>query len=174
MRRGAALIAAITLLTACGSSAKPVAKTPAPAATAAATTAATATPAVTVEPQDQAACADLYARLKRVTLALSSSSSLIAQSENPATLSKRIQTQQQQLSRSAQLMDSAVVPKPLVAANRRLVKALRTFAADFGRAKAPAKQGDFQTAVTAMRDKPVTDAIIAAAGTIQSACGTGG
>jgi hypothetical protein len=165
MRRGAALVV-VLLLSACGSGSKH--PSPTPTAT---RPAATATPQkLAIAPGDQAACAALYARLQRVATAISSASELLTQSQNPAQLAKQIRTAQQQLERSAQLMDSAVVPKPLESANRSLVQALHAFAGDFKRASAPAKKGDFQAAAAAMSDKPVTDRIVAAAKTIETAC----
>jgi hypothetical protein len=149
-------------LVACGGSGdkdKPSAATPAPAAA-----------AKTVAPADQAACAALYARLQRVGVALSSSSELLTQSVDPKDLSKKIATEQQQLERSAQLMDSAVVPEPLVADNRKLVKALRRYSRDFAGAKVPARKGDFQAAVEAMTDQSAVNDVLAAAKAIEATC----
>jgi hypothetical protein len=159
--RSAVLLALV--LAACGGSAskdKPSAATPA----------ATASAAKTVAPADQAACAALYARLQRVGVALSSSSELLTQSVDPKDLSKKIATEQEQLERSATLMDSAVVPEPLVADNRRLVKALRRYARDFAGAKAPARKGDFQAAVKAMTDQSAVNGVLAAAKAIEATC----
>jgi hypothetical protein len=152
-------------LVACGGSA---AKKPSAAAPAATASPAAAKP--TVAPEDQAACAALYARLQRVGVALSSSSELLTQSVDPKDLSKKIATEQQQLERSAQLMDSAVVPGPLVADNRKLVKALRRYAQDFAGAEAPARKGDFQTAVQAMTDQSAVNDVLAAAKAIEQTC----
>ena len=149
-------------LVACGGSGdkdKPSAATPAPAAA-----------AKTVAPADQAACAALYARLQRVGVALSSSSELLTQSVDPKDLGKKIATERQQLERSAQLMDSAVVPEPLVADNRKLVKALRRYARDFAGAEAPARKGDFQAAVEAMTDRSAVNDVLAAAKAIEATC----
>jgi hypothetical protein len=153
-------------LVACGGSAdkakdKPQAKT---------TPAATASAAPTVAPEDQAACSALYARLQRVGVALSSSSELLTQSLNPKELSSKIATEQEQLERSAQLMDSAVVPAPLADDNRKLVKALRRYAHDFAGAKAPARQGDFQAAAQAMTDQEAVNDVLAAAKAIEATC----
>jgi hypothetical protein len=135
-------------------------RTPAPAA-----------PARSVLPAaDRQLCPLIYARLQRVTLALSSSSELIAQSENPRDLTRRITTEQQQLERSARLMAAGAVPAALRAPNGRMVRALRAFARDFGRARAPAARGDFSAAVAAMTDKPVVGRIVAAASALQRAC----
>jgi hypothetical protein len=160
-----AVIAVALALSACGGAEKPR-STPAPRATATAA----ATPTVAIAVSDQAACASLYARLQRVTLAITSGSELIARSANPAQLNRRIATQRRQLERSADLMDNAVVPAPLVASNRSLVKALRRFAGDFRRAQAPARRGDFAGAAQAMSDQPTVGRIAAAAKTIQGAC----
>jgi 3-hydroxyisobutyrate dehydrogenase-like beta-hydroxyacid dehydrogenase len=150
---------------ACGGAEKPRAT-----ATATATAAAKATPTVTIAVSDQAACASLYARLQRVTLAITSGSELIARSTDPAELTRRIATQRRQLERAAALMDNAVVPAPLAATNRSLVTALRRFAGDFRRAQAPARSGDFAGAAQAMSDTPTVGMIAAAAKKIQDAC----
>jgi hypothetical protein len=170
--RPAVVVLAALVLAGCGGAGKPAARhTPAPRATVAATPAAkpTATP-IPLSVADQQLCAPLYARLQRVTLALSSSSALIAQSENKEDLARRIATERQQLVRSARLMSAASVPAPLSAVNARMVRALRRFSRDFGRARAPAARGDFPAAVAAMTDKPAVNRILAAATTIQRAC----
>jgi hypothetical protein len=169
MRRPIFLLA--LALAACGGSSKP-ATTPAPAPT---TAAATATPTATsakvpIDPQDQAACQALYVRLQRVTAALSSASELIASATDPKDLAKKITTEQQQLERSAQLMDAAVVPKPLAEANRQLVAALRQYATGFEKARASVSQGDFQAAAQAMTDKDAVNSIVVSAKTIQDTC----
>src|SRR5262249_30402570 len=130
-------------------------------------------PTVAAKPlstEDAQLCAILFARLQRVTVALSSSSELIAQSENQSDLASRIETERQQLERSAKLMAAGTVPPALESANRELVAALHDFAGDFARAEAPARRGDFQAAVAAMTDKPVVDRILAAAQKIENSC----
>jgi hypothetical protein len=175
-RRRAAAVAVTTLasaVAACGGGAKPSATgTPTVAATAAAAAAkpTTAPPKIAIARQDLPACAGLFARLQRVTVALSSSSELIAQSVDKNDLSRRIETEQQQLERSARLMDAAVVPLPLAAANRRLVAALRAFARDFARAKSPAQHGDLPGAVAAMTDQGAVNRVLSAAKAIEDAC----
>jgi hypothetical protein len=166
--RSAAAIALAALAAGCGGGGDKPAATPAPTATATAT--ASAKPLST---EDAQLCAILFARLQRVTVALSSSSELIAQSTNQADLASRIQTEREQLERSARLMAGGTVPPALAGANRDLVAALHDFAADFARAEAPARRGDFQAAVAAMTDKPVVNRILAAAQTIQQRCNGG-
>jgi hypothetical protein len=151
-------------LVACGGSSKPDET---------ATPAATRTPvaaAPTVAPGDQAACEALYARLQRVGTALSSSAELLTQSLNSKQLSAKIATEQEQLERSAKLMDSAVVPAPLAADNRKLVNALRRYARDFASAKAPARKGDYQAAAQAMTDQEAVNDVLAAAKAIEATC----
>jgi hypothetical protein len=145
-------------LVACGGSADKPSATTTPAATAS-----PAAAAPTVAPADRAACAALYARLQRVGVALSSSSELLTRSVDPKDLSKKIATEQEQLERSAKLMDSAVVPEPLVAA-------LRRYARDFAGAKTPARKGDFQAAVEAMTDQSAVNDVLAAAKAIEATC----
>lgn len=170
MRRRIVLLAAL-VAAGCGGGSPSATPTPSPAPTVAAT--AEARPSATPIPltvADQQLCAVLYARLQRVTLAIGSSSELIAQSENKQDLTRRIATEQQQLKRSAQLMAAATVPPPLSAVNDRLVRALRAFSRDFARARKPAARGDFAAAVAAMTDKPAVQRIVAAATAIQRAC----
>jgi hypothetical protein len=123
-----------------------------------------------VPPVERPACALLFARLQRVTLALKTSSELIAHSQNKRQLSRRIGIEQVQLRRSARLMATGPVPAQLRAADRQLVSALRAFARDFGRARAPAARGDFQAAADAMTDAPVVERILRASKKIEDAC----
>jgi hypothetical protein len=181
MRR-AAVIALALVAGGCGGATQRAGDTATPTARPGAATAspgaATATPASpAAAPQisaaDRPACAVLYARLQRVTVALTSGSELLAQSENEHDLGERIATQRQQLERSARLLDAGVVPKSLAPTNRQLVAALRDFARDFQRAEAPAKRGNLQGAVAAMTDQAVVDRVLAATQTIETACGPG-
>jgi hypothetical protein len=139
-----------------------------PTTTTTATT--TAAAAVTIAPDERSACNLLFARLQRVTIALQTSSDLIAHSLNKTQLSRRIAIEQVQLQRSAALMTSGPVPAALVPADRALVAALHAFARDFGRAKAPAAAGDFRAATAAMTDRPVVQRILQASTTIERAC----
>jgi hypothetical protein len=170
MRRPLVLVAVPLLAAACGGS-KPQAAAPTTAASApTATATATVEKKVAIDPADVGACASLYARLQRVSAAISTGSELLTQVQNKDDLSRQILIQQQQLERSAALMDSAVVPKPLTAANHQLVSALHTFARDFAKAKAPAKRGDFQAASSAMSDPDAIARIVDSTKTIQTAC----
>lgn len=117
-----------------------------------------------------ATCAQLYARLQQVTVAISASSELIANSLNPQQLSQRIAAEEKALSQSAEFMSAVQPPAALVPADQQLVAALRAFSADFARAEGPAARGDFQTAVAVMGDKTVVQKIVEASTTIENAC----
>ena len=122
------------------------------------------------KPAKPATCAQLYARLQQVTVAISASSELIANSQNPQQLSQRITAEETALSQSAEFMSAVQAPAALAPADRQLVAAFRAFSADFARAKGPAARGDFQAAVTAMGDRAVVQKIVAASGAIEKAC----
>ena len=124
----------------------------------------------TIASGEAPACQLLLARLKRATIALQTSSELIAHSMNKRQLSRRIGIEQVQLERSARLIAAGPIPTSLVAADRQLVSGLRAFARDFARAKAPAARGDFRAATSAMTDSVAVRRILAAARTIERAC----
>jgi hypothetical protein len=132
------------------------------------TTASPTTTALAVA--DRQACALLFARLQRVTVALQTSSELIAHSRNKGELGRRIAIEQVQLERSADLMREGPVPERLASADRRLVSALRALSQDFARARRPAARGDFQAAVDAMSDPQAISRIVSASKTIERAC----
>jgi len=125
---------------------------------------------VTISAADRPACAQLLARLQQVTLAISASSELIANSLDKQQLSERIAAEAKRLRQSAELMGEGPIPVPLTTADRQLVTALRSFGDDFVRARSPAMRGDFQGAVDAMGDKSAVQKIIGASTTIQNAC----
>jgi hypothetical protein len=163
LRTGLALLVASAPLAGCGAGAKHT------TVTTSATTTAAAAPVV-IAPAERPACAFLFARLQRVTIALQTSSDLIAHSLNKQQLSRRIAIEQVQLQRSAALMTGGSIPAGLASADRSLVTALRAFSRDFGRAKIAAGHGDFRAATAAMGDAPVVRRILAASKTIETAC----
>jgi hypothetical protein len=123
-----------------------------------------------ISPADRGACAQLIGRLQQVTLVISASSELIANSVDKQQLGQRIAAEASQLRRSADLMAQGPVPAPLVKADQDLVAALRTFADDFDRAKDAAARGDYRAAVDAMRDEPTVHRIVDASQRIEDAC----
>lgn len=165
----AVIVTAALLFAACGSG-SPRPGAPDRPTTAASRSAGPAGPPPSIAAADRAACAQLYSRLQRVTAALDASSRLLTNSLNTAQLSGQIAIEQQQLSRSADLLTQGPVPAPLAATTRDLAGALRAFSADFAQAKAAAARSDLLGAVQAMTDKPVVNRIISAATTIEHAC----
>ena len=131
---------------------------------------ATTTPPVAVAGVDPSACVVLLAQLQRVTLAITSSSELVAHSVNKGQLVRRIAIEQQQLVRSAELLVGSPAPASLAAARGDLVQALVAYSRDFARAHAAAAKGDIKGASTAMSDAPVARRIVRDSKTISSAC----
>jgi hypothetical protein len=161
-----AAVAVLALIAGCGGGSKSSSSTPT-SPTDATTTAATNP---TISPSERPACAVLFARLQRVSVALQSSAELIAHSVNRRQLSKRIGIEEVQLQRSAQLMTGGPIPASLQATDRELVEALRGFGRAFARARAPAQRGDFRAATDAMTDAPDIQRILATSKTIENAC----
>ena len=132
--------------------------------------AATSTSVLTITPAERPACALAFANLRRVTLAIRTSSELIAHSLNKKQLTRRIAIEEVQLRRSARLVASGPVPAALVPAVGELASALRAFSEDFARAGVHAARGDFQAASAAMTDAAVVKRIIRASKAIEDAC----
>lgn len=168
--RLAAIGAILALLSGCGSGGH--SSSSASNLTSAATPRTTSTTGddLKISPGEQPACASLFARLQRVTVALQTSAELIAHSTNKQQLSKRIGIERVQLERSARLMTGESIPASLRATDRELVGALRGFSQAFARARAPAARGDFRAATAAMSDAPDVQRILATSKTIEDAC----
>jgi hypothetical protein len=160
---GLALLALAAAVAGCGAGTAKHASPPTATAT-------TTAPPVVIAPAERPACALLFSRLQRVTVALQTSSDLIAHSLNKKQLGRRIAIEQVQLQRSAALMTGGPIPAALIPADRSLVASLRAFSRDFGRAKVAATRGDFRAATTAMGDTPVVHRILQASKTIETAC----
>jgi len=155
--------AAAVLAAGCGSSGGSATPTTTPAPE-------TRTTPVAIAAADRRACAVLLAQLRRVTLAITSSSELVAHSVNNGQLVRRIGIEQQQLVRSAELIVGSPVPAPLVAARGDLVQALVAYSRDFARAHTAAAKGDYKGASRAMSDAPVARRIVGDSKKISSAC----
>jgi len=132
---------------------------------------AAANPSTPAQPSvDRAACAQLLGRLDQVSIVISASSELIANSADTAQLGQRIAAEAAQLRTAADLMARGPVPAALAKADQDLVAALRTFTDDFNRAGEAAKRGDLRAAVDAMRDEAAVQRIVAASQTIEDSC----
>jgi len=125
---------------------------------------------VAISASDRAACAQLLSRLDQVSVVISASSELIANSTDAAQLGQRIADEAAQLKTAAELMARGPVPAPLAQADQDLVAALRAFTDDFNRAGEAAKRGDLRAAVDAMRDQAAVQRIVAASQTIEDSC----
>ena len=125
---------------------------------------------VAISAADRAACAQLLSRLDQVSIVISASSELIANSTDTAQLGQRIADEAAQLKTAAELMARGPVPAPLAQADQDLVAALRAFTDDFNRAGEAAKRGDLRAAVDAMRDDAAVQRIVAASQTIEDSC----
>jgi hypothetical protein len=131
--------------------------------------AATTTP-VAISVADRRACVVLLAQLRRVTLAITSSSELVARSVNKTQLVRRIGIEQQQLVRSAVLIVGSSAPAALAGARNDLVQALVAYSRDFARAHAAAAKGDYRGTAAATSDAPVARRIVRDSKRISSAC----
>ena len=160
------VLAAVLLLTGCGSkpasppSAKAPAKTP------------TASPEPTfTAPDDIAACAQLEQAIQAVSQLIGHTTQGITQALNPKELAKQVGTAQQSLLDSAKVVEIVKPPKPLVSSQRQFVQGLRMFAADFARGKASAARGDMAKATKQLTDETALRKIQVAAKRIDDRCG---
>jgi hypothetical protein len=115
-------------------------------------------------------CRFLVPRLQRASLAIRSSSELLARSANERQLAKRIAIEQTQLERAAALVATGPTPAELVPATKRLAAALHALSLDFGRARKPAAAGNFAAVSRALADRPVQQRIVAATRAIEGGC----
>ena len=171
------VLAAAGLLAGCGSKAS---SPPSETATATAA-AATATPTPTValskgpdpltSPADLAACAQLEQVVQAVSSLVGHTTEGITQAQRPDDLAKATGTAQESLIDSAKLVELVPATDPLVGSQRNLAQALRTFAADFGRAKVSAKRGDISKAAKQTVDKTALRKIQVSVKRIDDLCG---
>jgi hypothetical protein len=115
-------------------------------------------------------CRFLVPRLERASLAIRSSSELVARAANKKQLAKRIAVEQTQLERAAALVATGPTPAELVPATKRLAAALHVLSLDFARAKKPAAAGDFAGAARLMTDRSAQQRIVHASQAIERGC----
>ena len=116
-------------------------------------------------------CRFLLPRLERASLAIRSSSELVARAANKKQLAQRIAVEQTQLERAAALVATGPTPEQLVPATKRLAAALHALSLDFAKAKRPAAAGNFAAASKLMTDRPVQLAIVRESQAIEKGCG---
>lgn len=171
------VLAAVGLLAGCGGKA---ASTPSPTDTPTAA-AATPTPTPTValskgpdpltSPDDLAACAQLEQVVQAVSSLVGHTTEGITQAQQADDLAKATGTAQSSLLDSAKLVELVPATEPLVGSQRNLAHALRTFATDFGRAKASAAKGDINKAAQQTVDKNALRKIQVSVKRIDDLCG---
>ena len=171
------VLAAAGLLAACGS------KAPSPPASTATATAAAATPTPTptvalskgpdplTSPADLAACAQLEQVVQAVSSLVGHTTEGITQARRPDDLAKATGTAQSSLLDSAKLVELVDATKPLAGSQRNLANALRMFAADFGRAKASAEDGEMAKAAEHTVDKTALRKMQVSVKRIDDLCG---
>jgi hypothetical protein len=166
------VLAATALLTGCGSKAASPPSASATATAAAATPKKTSTPAPALTSADDlASCAVLEQAVQAVSQLVGHTTEGITQALNPQDLAKQVGTAQQSLLDSAKLVELADAPKSLAGSQRQFAQALRMFAADFGRGKAAAANGDMAKATEQLTDEAALRKIQTSAKRIDDQCG---
>jgi hypothetical protein len=171
------ILAAALLVAGCGSKAAAPSSATATATAAAATPTPTPTVVLSKGPDlltseaDLAACAQLEQVVQAVSSLVGHTTEGITQAQHPDELAKATGTAQSSLLDSAKLVELVPATEPLVGSQRNLAQALRTFAADFGRAKASAAKGDMNRAAEQTVDKAALRKIQVSVKRIDDLCG---
>jgi hypothetical protein len=171
------VLAAAALLAGCGGKASsPPAATDTPAAAVA-----TPTPTPTVKlskgpdpltsASDLAACAQLEQAVQAVSALVGHTTEGITQAVRADEMAKLTGTAQSSLIDSAKLIELVPATKPLVGSQRDLARALRMFAADFGRAKASALKGNMNRAAEQTVDEAALRRMQVSVKRIDDLCG---
>jgi hypothetical protein len=122
-------------------------------------------------PVDAAACAQLEGYVRLVSQVISSSVEAMTQSTRPKELAPRTRATQRNLAAAADVLGRAQLPVPLVQPTRQLVRGLRLFSADFGRASVSVARGDLATAAQQLVDRRALTLVKDATAKIDRACG---
>jgi len=120
---------------------------------------------------DREMCAELETKLRLVSQVVSGSVELMTQSLHPQELARRAGQAQRNILYSAGALELMRVPGPLATARRNLVLGLKSFAADFGRAKSSVARGDIAAAAQQLNDRASLAKVAAATRRIDRACG---
>jgi hypothetical protein len=162
---GLAAVAIAAAVAGCGG------KSSAPSTRSAATTTTHAVPTLTSD-SDRQACAGLVTQLRLVSALVSGSVEVVTNSVHPAQLAARTGLARRNLLLSANDIAAVDVPQPLEPARGRLVRGLRRFAADFGRARRSVLRHDLPAAASEIVDNTALIDLQASTKTINRACGT--
>jgi hypothetical protein len=109
--------------------------------------------------------------VRLVSQIVSGSVEAMTQSTRPKELAPRTRATQRNLATAANVLERAQLPVPLVQPTRQLVRGLRLFSADFGRASASVARGDLATAAQQLVDRPALTLVKDATAKIDRACG---
>ena len=120
---------------------------------------------------DAAACAQLEGYIRLVSQVVSTSVESMTQSTRPKELARRTGATQRNLAAAADALERLQLPPSLDQPRRQLVRGLRLFAADFGRARASVARGDLPTAARQLVDRQALKLVSDATAKIDRACG---
>jgi hypothetical protein len=122
-------------------------------------------------PVDAAACTQLEGYIRLVSQVISSSVEAMTQSTRPKELAPRTRATQRNLAAAADALERLQLPPSLDQPRRQLVRGLRRFSADFGRAGASVARGDLATAARQLVDRQALTLVKDATAKIDRACG---
>src|SRR5690349_6477047 len=122
-------------------------------------------------PVDLAACDQVEGYIRLVSQVVSASVEAMTQSTHPKVLAQRTVATQKNLATAANVLERLGLPPSLDAARRQLVRGLRLFSADFGRAGASVRRDDLATAARQLVDRRALKLVSDATAKIDRACG---
>jgi hypothetical protein len=122
-------------------------------------------------PVDAAACTQLEGYIRLASQVISSSVEAMTQSTRPKELARRTGATQRNLAAAADALERLQLPPSLDQPRRQLVRGLRRFSADFGRARASVARGDLATAAQQLVDRQALTLVKDATAKIDRACG---
>jgi hypothetical protein len=122
-------------------------------------------------PVDVAACNQLEGYIRLVSQVVSGSVEAMTQSTHPKVLAQRTVATERNLATAANVLEQLGLPPSLDTARRQLVRGLRLFSADFGRAGASVRRDDLATAARQLVDRRALTLVRDATAKIDRACG---
>jgi hypothetical protein len=128
-------------------------------------------PTTRAAPVDVAACNQVEGYIRLVSQVVSGSVEAMTQSTHPKELAARTGATQRNLAAAADVLERLQLPASLDQARRQLVRGLRRFAVDFGRARASVAHGDLATAARQLVDRPALKLVSGATAKIDRVCG---
>jgi hypothetical protein len=132
-----------------------------------------AAPTTTAAPVDAASCNQLEGYIRLVSQVISTSVEQMTQSAHPKQLAARTRVTQRNLGTAANVIQRLQLPLALEQPRTRLVRGLRLFAADFGRAGASVARGDLATAAHELVDRRALALVSGATAKIDRTCRAG-